>query len=51
MLITAAIVALWVSGNMVLLFVLWFVAAGGAKLRALNRVGERRSKSREAPKL
>jgi hypothetical protein len=51
MLITAAFVTLWVSVNMGLFFVLWFFAEGAAKLRVLNRVGERRSRCREAPKL
>jgi hypothetical protein len=51
MLITVAFVALWVSVNMGLFFVLWFFAEGAAKLRVLNRVGERRSRRREAPKL
>ena len=51
MIIAAVVVALWVGANALLLFVLWFFTAGGAKLRGLNRVGERRAKSREGPKL
>jgi hypothetical protein len=50
MLIAAVIVATWIAGNMLLLVALSFGTSGMAKLRALNRVGERRSKPRDERK-